>query len=432
MSPFPRHDLLGALLSGIPAFVFTMRPGKFGLLSVTNGVKVLTGFEARDLLANPGLFVSRLFPDGRENLERLCADLAEGEVPMWEFRFRCADSGARWFRAHLAKAQGPPGDPEAVTGIAFATEEERRARRKALEGISILQAAGAVIFFADLEGTIRLWNDASELFFGWTRTEMVGSTLHRLFPVPPEAVDAMVRTVRSGKTVSQETRLNTKSGGEADCRVTVSRVTGEGGVPAGMVVTVQGTGERKGLENQLQQLITRLRTIERVNRFIASDWDIGKVHARIAKEMERLIDFDRTSVAVFEEGKDPILIRAYSKGHTDLGTGTRVPLDRSAPGWVLSHRMTRLDADMAASPDQFAENEVLVREGMRSRLVIPLFVGERIVGTLNFNNRRKGAYSLATVERLGSIPDQMAMAIEKYRMVTRLRASEEKYRLLFE
>ena len=432
MSPFPRHDLLGALLSGIPAFVFTLRPGKFGLLSVTNGVRGLTGFEARDLLANPGLFASRLFPDGRENLERLCVDLAEGEVPTWEFRFRCADSRARWFRSHLTKAQGPPGDPEAVTGIAFATEEERRTRRKAHEGISILQAAGAVIFFADLEGTIRLWNDASELFFGWTRTEMVASTLHRLFPVPPEAVDAMVRTVRSGKTVSQETRLNTKPGSEVDCRVTVSRVTGEGGVPAGMVVTVQGTGERKGLENQLQQLITRLRTIERVNRFIASDWDIGKVHVRIAKEMEKLIDFDRTSVAVFEEGKDPILIRAYSKGLTDLGTGTRVPLDRSAPGWVLSHRMTRLDADMAASPDQFAENEVLVREGMRSRLVIPLFVGERIVGTLNFNNRRKGAYSLATVERLGSIPDQMAMAIEKYRMVTRLRASEEKYRLLFE
>src|SRR4030065_166868 len=171
MSPFPRHDLLGALLSGIPAFVFTLRPGKFGLLSVTNGVKVLTGFEARDLLANPGLFVSRLFPDGREDLERLCADVAEG--------------GGR------------------VGGFRFA-------------------------------------NDAPDLFFGWTRTEMVGSTLHRLFPVPPEAVDAMVRTVRSGKTVSQETRLNTKSGGEADCRVTVSRVTGEGGVPAGMGVSLPG------------------------------------------------------------------------------------------------------------------------------------------------------------------------------------------------
>jgi two-component system cell cycle sensor histidine kinase/response regulator CckA len=432
MKSISRRELLDALLGGVPAFVFTIRRKGFELLSVTDGVKAMTGFEARDLLANPGLFISRLLPEGREDLERLSADLSEDGMPMWDFPFRCADGGTRWFRARITKGEGLPGDPEAVTGIALDTGEERNARKKAHEGISILQTASAVIFFVDLAGNIRLWNDASELFFGWTRQEMVGSAIHQLFPVPPEVVDGMIRTVRSGRTVSQESRLNTKSWGEVDCRVTVSRVTGEGGVPTGMVITVLGTAEQKGLESQLQQMITRLRTIERVNRVIASDWDIGKVHVRIAGELTKLVDFDRNSVAVFEEGTDPLLVHTYSKERTDLGTGTRIPLDGSAPGWVLSHRMTRVDDDMAASPDQFVENEVLRREGMRSRLMIPLFAGERIVGTLNFNSRRKGAYSLMTVERLGSIPDQMAMAIEKYRMVTSLRASEEKYRFLFE
>jgi PAS domain S-box-containing protein len=426
------RDPLGTLLSGMPVFVFTFRREGFGLLSITDGVKSLTGFDRRDLLANPGLFASRLSPEGIKALELLCANLGEDERPVWEFPFRCADGGSRWFRAHFTKGRGLPGDPDAVTGIALATEEERSARRKAHEGISILQTASAVVFFADLEGIIRLWNDASELFFGWTRNEMVGSAIHRLFPAPPEVVDGMIRTVRTGKTVSQESRLSTKSWGEVDCRVTVSRVSGEGGVPIGMVVTVLEMAEQKGLENQLQRLITRLRTIERVNRVIVSDWDIGKIHARIAKKLDTLIDFDRTSVAVFEEGEDPILIHTYSKGRTDLGTGNRIPLNRSAPGWVLSHRMTRVDEDLAASPDWFVENEILQREGMRSRLMIPLFAGERIVGTLNFNSRRKGAYSLMTVERLGSIPDQMAMATEKYRIMKRLRASEEKYRLLFE
>ena len=432
MSPFPRSPLLTTLLSKVPAFVFTLRHKTLGLLLVTDGITVLTGFEARDLLAQPGLFVSRLLPEGREELERLCTDLPEGACPMWEFAFRCADGRARWFRARLTRSQGPLGDPESVSGIALSSEEERNARREATEVNSALQTTGIPIFFSDFGGKIRLWNDASELFFGWTRTEMVGSLLHRLFPAPPEVVDTMVRTVRNEGTVSQETRLCTKAGDEVDSRVTLSSVAGEGGVPAGMVVTVQGTGERKGLENELRQVITRLRTIQQVNRVIASDWDIGKVHARIAKQIEKLIDFDRTSVAIFEEGKDPTLIHAYSKGPTDLGTGSRFPLERSAPGWVLSHRMPRVDVDMETSTDPFAENEVLVREGMRSRLVIPLFAGERIVGTLNFNSRRKGAYSLSTVDRLGSIPDQMAMAIEKYRMVTRLRASEEKYRLLFQ
>ncbi|MGB5994927.1 MAG: PAS domain S-box protein [Candidatus Deferrimicrobiaceae bacterium] len=432
MNSITRREILDALLGGVPAFVFTFRRKGFELLSVTDGVKALTGFEARDLLASPGLFVSRLLPEGREDLERLSVDLSKDRMPTWDFPFRCADGGTRWFRARITLGEGLPGDPEAVTGIALDTEEERNARRKSHEGISILHTASAVIFFADLEGNIRLWNDASELFFGWTRKEMIGSALHQLFPVPPIVVDGMIRTVRSGRTVSQESRLNTKSWGEVDCRVTVSRVSEEGGVPAGMVITVLGTAEQKGLESQLQQMITRLRTIERVNRVIASDWDIGKVHGRIAEELTKLVDFDRNSVAVFEEGEDPLLIHTYSKGRTDLGTGSRIPLDQSAPGWVLSHRVTRVDDDMAASPDQFVENEVLQREGMRSRLMIPLFAGERIVGTLNFNSRRKGAYSLMTVERLGSIPDQMAMAIEKYRMVTSLLTSEEKYRLLFE
>jgi len=69
---------------------------------------------------------------------------------------------------------------------------------------------------------------------------------------------------------------------------------------------------------------------------------------------------------------------------------------------------------------------------MKARLLIPLFVGDHIVGTLNFNSRKTGIYSLDVVEELGSIPDQLGLAIEKYKMYTRLQGSEEKYRFLFE
>ncbi len=428
MSIYSRPNALHALLSGIPAFLFTLRPARLGLLSVSEEVRDLTGFEARDLLANPGLFVNRLPPEDKEELVRIAAGLSEGERKDWEFRFQCANGHTRWFRSRITKEKGPPGDPEAVTGIAFEIEEERSTRRTALERASILQSANAVIFFSDLEGIVRLWNDASELFFGWYRTEMVGARIHRLFPIPPEAVDAMIRTVRSGRSVSQETRLNTKSGEEIDCRVTVSCVTGEGGVPAGMVVTAWGTGERKGLERQLQEVITRLRTIERVNRVIASDWDIGQLHggSRTNWEADRI----RPCSVAIRGRRDPLLFR-ISRGTRRTGTGFHSP-GTIGPGWVLSHRMTRVDADLGTSPERFPENEALLREGMRSRLIIPLFAGERIVGTLSLHSRRTGAYSLQNVEKLGSIPDQMATAIEKYGMVTRLRASEEKYRLLFD
>ncbi len=414
------------------AFVFSLRRADLALLSASHGVNPLTGFEARDLLAQPLLWAARIHSGDREKLARRIAGLSTGAFLDEEFRFRCADGRFRWIRARMTPAPGPPGDPHAVAGIAWANEEVKSARRKAYQGISILQSAGAPIFFTDVEGRIRLWNAECERFFGWTGAEMVGDTMHRLFPLPVQAVEALIRGVLEGGSASREVRLRTKAGEETDTSITIGLVRDEAGRPAGMVAHVAGTAERRGLESRLQGLVTRLRIIERVNRIIASDWDIRAVHGRIAAELDRLVECDRTAIVLFDEEHDAFTGMTSAKGPVETGAGVRQPLAGSAPGWVHARRITRIDDDIAASGERFAEDEGLVRDGMRSRLLIPLFVGDHIVGTLNFTSRRVGAYSLDAVEELGSIPDQLGLAIEKYKMYTRLQRSEEKYRFLFE
>ncbi len=432
MELYLRPHLLEALLGGLPAFVFSMRRGDLALLSVSQGAAQLTGFEERDLLAQPFLWAARLHDADREKLVRLMAGLADGVLLDDEFRFRCADGTMRWLRMRMTPAPGPPGDPHAVAGIAWANEEVKSARRKAFQGVSILQSACAPIFFADTGGKILLWNAECERFFGWSGKEMVGDTIHRIFPLPVQAVESLMRTVRESGTVSREARLLTKTGREADTSISIALVRDEVGQPAGMVAHVAGTAERRGLENRLQGLVTRLRIIERVNRIIASDWDIRKAHGRIAAELDKLVEFDRTSIALFDEERNAFTAMTFAKGSTALGSGISRPLDGSAPGWVHARRITRIDDDIASAEERFGEDDILVREGMKSRLLIPLFVGDHIVGTLNFNSRKAGAYSLDVVEELGSIPDQLALAIEKYRMYTGLQGSEEKYRFLFE
>ena len=424
-------QLFETLLADVPAFLFSLRRTDLSLLWVTEGSGIITGFESRDLIARPGLFAERLHPDDRDRLARLC----RGEAAPFlreDVRFRCAGGKIRWLRTALAPSQSMPGDPVAVTGLAWSVDEAKDFRREAFLGRETLLAADAPLFFADMAGKVRLWNPAAERFFGWSAEEMAGSAIHRLFPIPPEAVERFLRRAREEGTVSREDRLATKGGGIVPCRLTVSLVRDEGGSPEGLVAAIGGTAEIRGLENRVQEVITRLRIIEHINRIISSEWDIRKVYNRIVGELSRLVDFDRTSIALFEEGKDPVLILSHPKGHIEPGSGTRVPLDGSALGWVLSRRIARIDDDTAESEEPFAENELLVREGMRSRLMIPLFAGERIVGTMNFNSRRKGAYSLATIEGLGSIPDQLALAIGKHRTYVRLKSSEERYRLLFE
>ena len=432
MDLYLRPHLLESLLGGMPAFVFSLRRGDLALLSVSGAVTSLTGFEARDLLADPSRLAARIHSDDREKLVRLVAGLADGAFLDEEFRFRCADGKSRWLRMRMTPAPGPPGDPYAVAGIAWANEEVKSARRKAYQGVSILQSAGAPIFFADLEGKILLWNGECERFFGWAAKEMVGDTIRRLFPLPAQAVDALIRGVLEDGRVSREARLRTKAGDETDTSIMIALVRDEAGRPAGMVAHVTGTAERRGLESRLQGLVTRLRTIERVNRIIASDWDIRMVHGRIAAELDKLVESDRTSIVLFDEEYGAFTAMTSAKGPAETAAPARLPLAGSAPGWVHARRITRIDDDIAASEERFVEDDGLARGGMKSRLLIPLFVGDHIVGTLNFTSRRPAAYSLDAVEELGSIPDQLGLAIEKYKMYTSLQGSEEKYRFLFE
>jgi PAS domain S-box-containing protein len=424
--------LIETFLAGMQGFLFSVRRTDLSLLWITDGAAATTGFDPRDLIARPGLFADRLSPGDRKRLARLCDSTPSASPLQEDFRFLCADGKLQWYRITLLPSAGIPGDPHAVAGMAWSIDDARTSRREARLGQAALLAADAPILLTDQAGRIRLWNTAAERFFGWSAGQMVGNFIHPLFPFPADVVDGMIRRVREEGGVCREERLASKTGEAVPCRLTLSLLRDEDGKPDGMVIAAGGTAEIHGLENRLQEAITRLRIIEKVNHIITSEWDIRNVQGRIVPELEKLVDFDRTSIALFEEGKDPVVVQAYARGRTELTTGSRIPFARSAPRWVQVRRIARIDDDIGTSAEDFAENEILSREGMRSRLMIPLFAGEQIVGTLNFNSRTMGAYSLATIEGLGSIPDQLALAVEKHRAYVRVKESEERYRLLFE
>ncbi len=425
-------QLLESLVAGVPAFLFSLRREDLSLLWISEGAGSLTGFESRDLIARPGLFAERVLPEDRDGFSRLCRAGDGRSVVRGEFRFLTAGGKVRWLLASVAPSGEMPGTPDAVTGLAWSIDETKESRREALLGRESLLAAGAPLFLADLGGKIRVWNTAAERLFGWSAEEMGESGIGRLFPFPPEALEKFLRKVQEEGTVTREDRLAAKGGKVVPCRLTVSLVRGEGGIPEGLVAAVGGTAEIRGLESRVQKAITRLGIIQNINRIIASEWDIRKVFHRIVGELPRLVDFDLSSIALFEEGKDPVLIRSRGKGGQENGVGKRVPFDRSALGWVRTRRIAWIEEDIAESGEEFEENELLLRDGMHSRLIIPLFGGEQVLGTLNFHCRRKGAYSLSSVEGLGTIPDQLALAIQKHRTYVRLKNSEERHRLLFE
>jgi GAF domain-containing protein len=71
----------------------------------------------------------------------------------------------------------------------------------------------------------------------------------------------------------------------------------------------------------------------------------------------------------------------------------------------------------------FRQDADLVAEGLVSRIALPLRAGRTVIGALNILSSKPGAYSEAVVPILEQVADQMALALERERLLAETRAA---------
>ena len=88
----------------------------------------------------------------------------------------------------------------------------------------------------------------------------------------------------------------------------------------------------------------------------------------------------------------------------------------TAPGWAAEHGQSVFDARMSAQEPRFIEDPALLEEGIETRFVIPMQVGERILGTLNVGSRQPEAFPPTARNIIQQIANQITLALERYRL----------------
>jgi PAS domain S-box-containing protein len=105
---------------------------------------------------------------------------------------------------------------------------------------SILDFVDVAVACMDLEGRVLVWNRASEELSGWTREEMVGSTVDRV--IPPggreERREVVARTLAEGQTVGAYSRVR-RDGTILHIEMRMHLHRGEQGEPHLIVVLVK-------------------------------------------------------------------------------------------------------------------------------------------------------------------------------------------------
>jgi len=159
--------------------------------------------------------------------------------------------------------------------------------------------------------------------------------------------------------------------------------------------------------------------------------DLEQILAAITKELSSVISFDRASVAFLEsDGQSLILGHIHTSEGVieDIAEARRVPLDdKSVLAWVATHCRPMLRPDIPA--DKRFE-EVVAEANLKSDLVVPLIVRDKLIGTLNFGSYSKNAFSEVDMGDVVMYSQFVCGAIEHAQLLAEANDLNERYRTL--
>ena len=149
----------------------------------------------------------------------------------------------------------------------------------------------------------------------------------------------------------------------------------------------------------------------------------------IWKRLSSFVPYDRIAIAVTDPKKERLsIIAARSDGKIVLNKGYTGAIAGSTLEPLIREGRTRILNDLQEylrKKPQSDSTRLIVKEGMRSSLTLPLLVQGTPVGVMFFSSREVDVYKPEHEEFLRTIVGHVAVAIEKSRLIDELREKGE-------
>ena len=185
---------------------------------------------------------------------------------------------------------------------------------------------------------------------------------------------------------------------------------------AALNATIRATAERR-------------RTLLDINNAIISNLTQETLFQAIAQALRRVVPFDRMALFLHDPQKD--VLRLFTL-ESSLPEGRYVIGLEWAPreshvGWSFQHQRYLVRNDLEKER-HYATEDLLLADGVRSLVVVPLIARGVSIGTLNLNSATPSQYSESDALFLQEVANQVALAIENmkaYEEIAGLKAKLE-------
>ena len=163
------------------------------------------------------------------------------------------------------------------------------------------------------------------------------------------------------------------------------------------------------------------RALLEAGRAVTASLDVGRTMRMILEEARGVLGVDSCSVSTFDQATDELVMVASLDVPQDLFSTVRLPVGVGLTGRAVLERRPVQSSDLWA--DAHGRYRHLARGGgFRSMLVVPLCVGERVIGTISVLRRDTHEFSAHEEELLVALADQAAIALDHARLYTELEA----------
>jgi diguanylate cyclase (GGDEF)-like protein/PAS domain S-box-containing protein len=163
----------------------------------------------------------------------------------------------------------------------------RRIQSKSSYQESMIQDSTDIIFTTDIDGYILKFNKGSEMYFGYTQEDIVGTPLVNLFVNEANERKILGAVLLSGKSVNEEIPMKTKQGEIILLNLSISEMKNDYNQIIGLVVTAKDITEKKKLEMELvkkNELLSKLAITDSLTEL----YNVRYFYEQLTKEINRI------------------------------------------------------------------------------------------------------------------------------------------------
>ena len=172
--------------------------------------------------------------------------------------------------------------------------------------------------------------------------------------------------------------------------------------------------ELRRINDALGARATELATLHAIGREIVSSLDTSRVFSIIDRECGKIFDVDFFSIALAD--RDGSALRSlYRRRRGEPAQLEPLPLGDELASSVVRHEQGLKIDDLAREPWSLERLPGPPPPRIRSALVVPLVIEDRVIGVLSVQSRKHRAYDGHQLAVLATIAQQAAVAIENAR-----------------